>query len=285
MTRRAPEAPRNASLRSTRSRERPDVPPVLVVMGGRRGVGASTVAAGLAVGFATTQRTLLVDADEGSASLHEVLGVDGTRTSDDLLRGTTPDRVLTRVSPRLSLVVGRPSSLPALSAVQRRTLFHALTGLFETFVVVVIDAGSRAAPVLAACAAPTAHALVVTTGDRIAAAGAHAVEKLLHLEHPDVEVDIVGNMLDDGAAAAVRELLATAAEQFLGRTLDYVGTVPPDAALVSLLAGRAPAAGAPPASDGLLALTAIGERALATAGSSAVGRNSPLIDRSNHGTR
>jgi MinD-like ATPase involved in chromosome partitioning or flagellar assembly len=263
-------------------------PPVVVVAGGRVGVGASTVAAGLAVAFAATRRTLLVDADEGGPSQRDLLNAPGTHTMNDLLGGTTPERALTTVSTQLTLLAGRPPALPALSSAQRSLLFHHFTTLYGKFEVVVVDAGARAATLLAACAAPTARAIVVTTGDRVAAAGAHAIEKLLHLEYPGAPVVVVGNMLDEAGAFATQSLLAGAANQFLGRDLDYVGTVPADPALTPLLGGRAPDTDAPgvlPLSAGLVALADIGERSLAAPAPSVAVHSTPLIHRSHHGTR
>jgi flagellar biosynthesis protein FlhG len=266
----------------------PGSPPVFVVAGGRVGVGASTIAAALATSFATTHRTLLVDADEGANALHRILGMSAARTADDLLRGVAPERVLTPAASHLMLIAGRDPSLPALSSAQRRTLFQRIAALYGRFEAVVVDAGSRATSVLGACAAPRATMLVVTTGDRIAAAGAYAIEKLLHLEHPGVPVALIGNLQNDADAFATRELVSGASEQFLGRPLDYAGTIPVDPSLITLLGGRSPAAGdgTPAVSPALMAITEFGTRALAAAGAPAVDPTPfPSTVRTHHGTR
>ncbi len=259
-------------------------PPVFVVAGGKVGVGTSTLAAGLATTFASTRTTLLVEVDEGAVSLARMLGVDAPRTAGDLLLATTPELVLTPAGGDLTLVAGRDPALPALSAAQRATLHRRLESMYDRFETVVVDAGSRAAAVLAACAAPSASAIVVTTDDRIAAAGAYALEKLLHLQHPQIDVRVVGNMQDDVTAFGIRELLSGATQQFLGRPLEYAGTVPADPALAALLAGRTPdtPSGDPRVSPALMALAEIGGRALDVPGSRS---NSSSTGRSRHATR
>ena len=264
------------------------LPSVLVVAGGKIGVGTSTIAAALATAFSTTSNTLLVDADEGANTLHTILGVSAPRTVDDLLRGAPADRVLTAAAPRLTLLAGRDPALPPLSSSQRAMLFQRFAQLYARFETVVVDAGARAASVLAACSAAPVQAFIVTTGDRIAAAGAYAMEKLLHLEFPEVPVDVIGNLQDDAESFATRELLHGATQQFLGRPLEYAGTVPADPALIALLGGRTPdaPAGDPHFSPALMAITEIGTRALAASGEPVLGSDSsPSTVRTPHGTR
>lgn len=210
---------------------------VLVVGGGKGGVGTSTVAAFLALALAERAASVLaVDGNEHHGSLAPLLGQAGATTDLAQLRGGRqgPEDLLVGVNQTLRLLPGgglEPDQDQELSLNERRLLFRRVSSLYPRFQFVVVDGGSRADSVCAACAAGVARVLAVTVPDRIAAAATFALFKTVRSRFSQVPADLVVNRADPGEAQEVFALIVDGGQRFLGWRPDLAAVLPEDQAL------------------------------------------------------
>ena len=194
---------------------------VVMVAGGRQGVGVSTVAALFAlVAGADEGEVLLVDAgDEGIA--HRLFRVH--RPTHAFGGTDTLETQPTPVLPDLAVL--------SLGAAEPRTLARRIAQLRARYPLTVVDAGSRLRTALNVAAAGIDQLLCVTTSDAIASAAAYAVLKAVNSRSPGVPAGVLVNRAPLWAATEVDHHLRTAATEFLRRDIQLVGQVPLDECL------------------------------------------------------
>jgi flagellar biosynthesis protein FlhG len=245
-----------------RAATRPDpTPPVIVVGAGKGGVGTSTVATLLASAMSEQQNVLLVETGHQLGVMHHLLGVDPTRTLDDLRAGRAePEELLVPVANRLTMLSAHsPPTAELLTSAERKLLFRRTTSLYERFDLVVIDAGATVDSIVTACA-DAGRFLAVTAPDRIAIISTYALIKLLHLRCPHVALEVVTNRCEDEAAVRTVDSLTEACERFLGRPVSFAGAVPDDPNFTNALAAGMSAVEAAAGSPAADALRVIGNR-------------------------
>ena len=219
---------RLASARE-RSAEPGDGPAAFVVGSGKGGAGKSVLSILLATALARDgHRVLLVDGAQNQANLHVLLGLTPIRRLGDLLRGESdPEGLLIEVASGLSLLPGESGAenVYALAAVDRARLHRRLTGLYDRFDMVVIDAG----PGLESAVRATMRAsrlVVVAVPEPAALSDAYALVKIVSLQVPSLPVDVLVNRAErSGDGPAVFGRLALAARRFLRRELSCLGVV------------------------------------------------------------
>jgi flagellar biosynthesis protein FlhG len=224
---------------------------VVAVGSGKGGVGTSTIAALLAATMAEQgRRVLLVDAGQRLGGLHHLLGVEPAGSLGQLRGGREPHDLLVPVAERLSLF---PASLEEaeLRPTERRLLMRRVAALFDGFELVVIDAGSSAESLVAACADGATRLLAVTAGDRISLVATYALCKAVHTRHRALPVDVLVNRHEGSEAARCFDAIDAGARQFLGLSLRLAGAIPADPTLDAALRRGMPfpdaAAGSPAA--------------------------------------
>jgi flagellar biosynthesis protein FlhG len=161
---------------------RSDRPTLVAVVGGKGGVGTTTVALSLAAAVARTgKRTLLIDADPRGGDLALICGIEEQHTLADVLAGRRTWHEATYAGPGgVGLILGQPGwqdgGSPAIAAGQlleqldRRELHAEL---------VVIDAGNTLAGLLPHVCRAADAVLMVTTSDAASIVGAFAAIKTL----------------------------------------------------------------------------------------------------------
>jgi flagellar biosynthesis protein FlhG len=233
---------------------------VVAVGSGKGGVGTSTVAALLASTMASDgHRVLLVDAGHRLGAMHHLLGVEPAGTLGQLRGGRREaGDLLVPVAERLALFPGSIEEADVGSA-ERALLMRRVEALYDDYELVVVDAGSSAQSLVAACAARASRLLAVTAADRIALVATFAVIKLLHERAPSVRVDIIANRVDAEAADRLHDHLNAASVRFLSRTIPFAGAIPDDPDFASALAAGLGTDAAATGSNAAQAARAIGE--------------------------
>ncbi len=203
---------------------------VVVVAGGKGGVGASTVAALVGVAAAVAgRRTLLVDCDARVGALHLMLGV-APRSLGELRGGALEaSDLVAEIAGTLHVVSGAAADADGVPPAEARALAGRVAELFDSYELVVIDAGSRLESVLGACA-HAGRLLVVTTADAIAAAAGYALLKMAAERHPTLSTRVVANRHDERGGPG-DGLISSAAAHFLGREAPVAAAVPEDSLL------------------------------------------------------
>lgn len=233
---------------TARERWRASDDPVLIVGSGKGGSGASTIAALLAIACsAEGHRTLLIDGDELVGTMHRLFGVGAPLGMEGLRTGShaPADGVLV-LGDGLSLLPGGPGAVAegrhpahAFSAGERRALFRRVSQLYRDYDVVVVDAGSRLDTVMTAAATGARRFVAVTGVGTVAVAATYALIKAIELKWPGLPAEVLVNRHDDERARAIFEQLQGAASRFLGRDIEYSGTIPEDDDLrMAILAGQ-----------------------------------------------
>lgn len=129
------------------------IPRSMMVASTRPAEGKSTTAAALALVLARTgNRTILIDADMRSPSLHEFFGLQNNQGLSNLLAGQDDWQGLVRTTKidRLSLITAGPQPPSAAELLSSRRMAELVRKLTETYDHVVIDS----APVLGLADAP-----------------------------------------------------------------------------------------------------------------------------------
>jgi MinD-like ATPase involved in chromosome partitioning or flagellar assembly len=207
------------------------------------------------------RRTLLVDAADRFGALHLLLDVEPPAAA---LAGriSDPAELLVPVAPSLTLLPTLLAGTEPRSAAERRLLLRRATTLHDDFDVVVVDAGATLDTMSAVCADGVSRFLIVTAADRIALVATYALIKALRARHPELELEVVANRLDEARGARGIEPVASATAHFLDYAVRYAGAVPDDPDFASALAAGLGAHEAAEGSVAVTALRAIGDRLL-----------------------
>ena len=213
-----------------------DAPPpkLIVVAGGKGGVGATTVAVNLAVALGREgRRVVLADVDFAGPDVAALCGLDEPYGSADVLAGRrTVHEVLQRgpggihVLPTL-----RGSTDPAdcTPAAQQR-LIEQLQALGPHADYVVLDAGSGSGRVMRGFWEAADLVLLVTHPDTVAVMDSYAAIKLVCRDDPPhTTIATLANCaVDESAGAEVHERIDRACRRFLGLHVDDAGAIPFD---------------------------------------------------------
>lgn len=214
----------------------PEGPPALVVGSGKGGVGKSVLAVMLAADLARAgHRVLLLDGTQNLGNLHVLLGLPAGEGLEMVLDGQCQPRDLIRpVGDRLFLLPAESGGdgLHGLGATDRARLHHRLSGLYDQFDVVVIDAPAGIEGAVRTATMRSTRLLVVTAPEPTALTDAYALIKIVTHQVPALPIDVLVNrVIDEAEGQAVFTKLATATDRFLRREVRFLGAIPEDPAL------------------------------------------------------
>lgn len=217
-----------ASLVPARAPSRP-APAAFAIGSGKGGVGKSALSVLLAAALARHgQRVLLFDAAHNQGNLHVLLGVRPLGRLDALIAGEiTPRELLVPVAERLTLLPGDSGaeSLYGMSAVDRARLHQRLSGLYDDFDAVIVDAGPGIETVVRATIRAS-RLVVVAAPEPAALSDAYALIKIVNHQIPSLGVDVIVNRVtNDEECHAAFGRLALAASRFLKRELRCLGAL------------------------------------------------------------
>jgi flagellar biosynthesis protein FlhG len=215
--------------------------PIVLMTGGKGGVGKTTLAANTAFALARKgRRVLLVDLDLGLADAHVLLRITPPRTLEDALMGrcTLADCIV-RTEAGLDVLAagsGTPQ-MGQLGEALRARLCNGLRELARHYDIVVADGAAGIGPDVLAFCALADHVIVVTTPEPMAITDAYGLIKALHAHGEDEQRDVATPELVINRASGLEEAEATAArlrlvcERFLSRSPRNAGWMPASGAV------------------------------------------------------
>jgi flagellar biosynthesis protein FlhG len=218
---------------------------LLVVTGGKGGVGTTTIAVNLAVALALDgYRTVLVDADLGRADAATLCRADDGYTVGDVLAGRrSVHEALVRGPAGILLLPGAWANGHAweCSPSAQEQLLHELSRLGPHADFVVLDIGSGQNRVVRRFWQAADSVLFVTSPDDPAVMNTYAAIKLLAAAAARPRLHTLVNLATDAALAAdTHARLARACRRFLALELCDGGHVPLDTSVASATRLRMP---------------------------------------------
>jgi flagellar biosynthesis protein FlhG len=206
---------------------------VIAVTSGKGGVGKTSTSVNLSIGLAERgARVILLDADLGLANVEVLMGLSSRFNLEHVIEGQKRmNEILVRAPGGIELVPGS-SGLAKLADMNAAARENVLTGLDELqdeadFIVIDTMAGIGRNAVSFAAAAD--EVLLVTTPEPSAIVDAYAMLKTIYGYRDDAVVRLMVNMVGNQAQAlAVANKLSAVSQQYLGRSLSFLGCIPRD---------------------------------------------------------
>jgi flagellar biosynthesis protein FlhG len=211
---------------------------VFAITSGKGGVGKTNVSANLATALALRRkRVLAIDADVGLANLDLLFGVTPVYTMADFFSGRAAlDEIITTTPHGVLLLPGASGvqKLTALSAGQKIALTSAVDDLTKEVDIVILDTCSGISDAVTYFAAAAHEIIVVLTPDPASLTDAYALIKVLSSGHGQKRFQILANaVVDDDQARRLFDSLSRVAVRFLNVSLNYLGWIPHDPALLA----------------------------------------------------
>jgi flagellar biosynthesis protein FlhG len=206
---------------------------LLVLSGGRPGVGATLLAVKLAEVLASEAlRVLLIDADLYRADIADQCQLTVTHGIHDVLRGEKSiHEVLQRGPAGIQVMAGAASVDARASATDRaiQRLIRQLPTLAKHADWLIVDAGNQPTELAARLWSVADDLLLVTAPDVVAVMDTYALIKTLISKHtPHRSVSLVVNQSpDDATALDVHRRIDQSCRRFLGLSVGFTGCVPP----------------------------------------------------------
>ena len=209
-------------------------PPMIVVTGGRAGVGTTTVAVNLGAVLADrNQRVLLVDGAAARGNMAEIAGVNGSeveRTLSDVLAGRCAVAEALVPGPAGTMLLANRGSRRSGAEFSRRdqqVLFAELQSLRSDFDLLVVDLGSGLTAWTRRFWLQAQLALLVTTAHSAALMDSYATIKRSVADDIGTDVRLIVNQCeDDRVAGEAHRRFSNASGRFLGRSVPAVPSLP-----------------------------------------------------------
>jgi flagellar biosynthesis protein FlhG len=209
---------------------------VLVIAGGKGGVGKTQVALNLsAVLSERGMRVLLVDGGPSETGVAPLLGLRSTCSLSDVVAGSRTLEEIALKTPAgfdlLTMDKGSDSLFRRLPG-DSRSGMAALRDLFGGYERVIIDAPCEATPAEVSLIRSATDLILVSTPEPMAFTKTYALLKRLHWDSTVPRVRLVMNMVDSekDAISAAKGFLRVA-ENYLGSRIEFLGTIPYDAGI------------------------------------------------------
>ena len=226
-------------------------PPLVTVLGGKGGVGTTTIAVNLAVAIARHgRRVVLVDANLQQPDIATQCRLEDKDTLSDVLDGRrTVHEVLQRGPAGIQVLPGAwaPNRVAECSEPAQKRLLKELARLGPHTDMVVLDGGCGLNPTARRFAQASDLLLMVTTGESVSIMDCYATIKSLSGDPalsdapslPPIQT-VVNQSSDEKADDDVHDRIAQACRRFLGLEIQKVATVPSDASVASAIDQQAP---------------------------------------------
>jgi flagellar biosynthesis protein FlhG len=240
-------------------------PRMIVVTGGQRALGTTTIALNLTVALVQQgQRAVLVDADFDRGSVAALCGIPERGSIVDVLSARhTIHEVLARGPAGIQVLPGvwAPTEAAACPPTAQGRLIAQLKGLGAHAEVIVVDAGCGRNSFVRRFWQAADVALVVTTPAPAAIMDCYATIKVLLAGESSTTVRTIVNRAHDAAGAAeVQARIAAACRRFLGVQANAVGHIPEDPTMQELAPLPLPFLLSSPRSEAARAIERLSER-------------------------
>ncbi len=229
----SPSSPR---LEKITLRKAPAMTRVMSVTSGKGGVGKTNTVINLAIGLARQGKSVMVlDADLSLANVDVLLGLKIKHTLFDLFEGNKSlDEVIVQ-GPEGIGIIPATSGVEAicnLSVQQRVLLMQEVEKVAHHYDYLLIDTPAGIGPDVMYFNSASAEIVCVISEEPTSLTDAYALIKVLNQNYGEKNFTILSNNVRTPAAGErAFKRLAKATEQFLHIRLDYLGSVPSDAAL------------------------------------------------------
>lgn len=248
----------NAVIQTFRSR-------VIAVASGKGGVGKTNVVVNLGLALARRGlRVALLDADLGTANVDIVLGLHPRYHLHHVVTGQKSLAEIIVNGPFGLQVIPGASGLPDLAdlpEVQRDLLLRALLVLEGNTDLLLIDTCAGVGRNVVQFILAASELLLVTNPEPTALTDAYALLKVLaNYQWPVLTKLVVNNARNGPEGDITGRKLAAVTEQFLGRRVDMIGTVPHDQSVVEAVKRQSPLLQSYPRSPAAVAINRLGER-------------------------
>ena len=224
---------RNLVLQSTHEAVADHVPAprLLVVSGGRSGVGVTTLAANLAVALSEHGvRVVLVDADLYRADVAVRFGMHQQSSVADVLAARLDIHDVLQQGPcGIQVVPGvqGPATSAEYSVTAQRRLLRQLRSLGRHADIVLLDAGNSSSEVMRRFWQAADEVLLVTTPESVAVMDCYATLKRLAIDAAKFSIRLIVNKTADRTTAEdVHRRINTSCQRFLGLGVGLLGHVP-----------------------------------------------------------
>jgi len=207
---------------------------MLVVSGGRTGVGATTIAIHLAAALAQeAQRVVLVDADAYRADAAARAGVTGKLSLSDVMAGRRSIHEAIQIGPAGMQIVPGSAAPETRAAMNERSigrLLRQLRSLTPHADWLIVDAGNQPTELMARLWGEAHTVLLVTSPDAVSVMDTYALVKTLLTRRTMARPPalVINKLLETDSAADVHRRIDQSCRRFLGLAVDFAGAAPQD---------------------------------------------------------
>lgn len=226
-------------------------PPLVVVSGGKGGVGATTLAVNLAVTLARRRyRVVLVDANFHQPDAAMLCGLDEHETLSEVLSGRRSVQEVLQSGPagvRVLAGAWAPETATECSPHAQERLVAELQRLGSDVDLVILDVGSGRSPAVRRFWQAASLVLLVTTADGVSVLDAYAAIKTVSGgDIPTRICTVVNRQRADGSRNDVQTRIQQASKRFLDLAIECGPSIPFDPSVsVAAQAGRPPVIATP----------------------------------------
>jgi flagellar biosynthesis protein FlhG len=209
---------------------------MLVVSGGRLGVGATTIAVQLAAALGQeAQRVVLVDADLYRADAAALAGVAGKLTLSDVIAGRRSIHEAIQIGPAgIQIVPGSalPETRAAINDRSISRLLRQLRSLIPHADWLIVDAGSQPSELMAQLWGEAHTVMLVTSPDAVAVMDTYALVKTLLTRRSLARAPalVINKLRESESAADVHRRIDQSCRRFLGLAVEFAAAMPNDPA-------------------------------------------------------